>query len=85
MNTLISNKEGSNIVRPATQLKRTVEWIIDNKKYQIINVPYEKTSVEGEVFYDADVSIRIMMLKDLMLADRIPSVVDYQVIKDFSV
>ena len=72
-------------MRPANQLKRTVEWIIDNKKYQIINVPYEKTSVEGEVFYDADVSIRIMMLKDLMLADRIPSVVDYQVIKDFSV
>ncbi|WP_019720157.1 hypothetical protein [Heyndrickxia coagulans] len=82
---LVRNKEGIKKMRPTTQLKRTVEWTIDNKKLKIINVPYEKLPVDGEIFYDADVSIRIMMLKDLMFADRIPPIVDYEIVKDFPV
>jgi hypothetical protein len=56
-----------------------VSWEIEQKKYVIHNVPFK---VYQEYFndevYHSDVTLKLLLLKDLMEADEIPSNIDFQ-------
>lgn len=74
------------IVKPETTfLTKNVVWNIDGKQYVVENVPYSELKAEENEYFDMDVSIRLTMLRDLMLMEEIPSKIDYSMVANFEV
>lgn len=65
--------------------KKVFAWDMDGTKYKILNVPYELMDTEGEEFVDLDVAVKMEMIRELMIAERIPSVVDFEVVANFEI
>lgn len=59
------------------QLK-DVSWEIDQKRYVIHNVPFKVyEDYTSERIYGSDVTMKLLLLKDLMESDEIPSEIDF--------
>lgn len=72
-------REVLKVKREPTMLKKkSIIWHIDQDEYVVRNVPYIEIDAEGEEFLDANVSITITALRDLMYDGAIPRVVDYE-------
>jgi hypothetical protein len=56
-------------------LLQTVKWSILNEEYTVSNVPY--LVIDGEEFFDSNVSILLTTLKELMLENKISKDIDY--------
>jgi len=65
--------------------KKVFKWDMDGTEYKILNVPYERIDTEGEEFVDLDVAIKMEMVRELMIAEKIPSVVDFNVVANFEI
>lgn len=65
--------------------KRVFSWDMDGTEYKILNVPYERIDTEGEEFVDLDVAVKMEMVRELMAAERIPSVVDFEVVANLEI
>lgn len=63
--------------------KKTVAWEIDGKSYRILNVPYSEFNDED--YYDLDVSLKLAMIKDLMVKKEIPREVDFNDVSSLDV
>ena len=61
--------------------KTDLHWIIGNTSYVIRNVPYEQ--IHDEESFDMNTAIKITMLRDLMVEDKIPHDVDFESVVDF--
>jgi hypothetical protein len=64
-------------------LKMDFEWSILDANYIIRNVPYERLDAEGEIFFDLDVSLKMAMIRDLMVTNEIPHDVDFELVAEF--
>lgn len=72
-------------VKHETTLTKNIVWNIQNKEYKVKNVPYVELDAEEKNYFNMDVSIRLTMLRDLMVMNEIPNVVDYSLVADFEV
>jgi hypothetical protein len=70
-------------VAEGTVSKKDFEWYINGTEYKILNIPYERIDAEGEEFVDLDVATKMEMLRELMVAERIPPVVDFEIVAEF--
>lgn len=57
-------------------IKKDIQWTISNETYLIKNVPMVKTEDE-EFYYDAQISLNLMLLKEGMEQKEIPAELDY--------
>lgn len=63
-----------------TVSKKDFVWEMNGTEYKILNIPYEELDADGEEFVDLQVALKMEMIRELMIAERIPSVVDYEVV-----
>jgi hypothetical protein len=73
------NMQGGSRMAPEAERVKDVSWEIDQKHYVIRNVPfkvYEEYS--DEEVYNSDVTLKLLILKDLMESDEIPSDIDFR-------
>ena len=61
-----------------TILKKDICWTIAGTSYIVRKVPYLIADNDGEEMLDLDVSITVATLRDLMVENAIPHVVDYE-------
>lgn len=56
-----------------------VSWVVDDKKYIIYNVLFEiYEEYTNDEIYSSDTTLKLLLLKDLMEANEIPSKIDFQ-------
>ncbi|MEK4025413.1 hypothetical protein [Sporosarcina sp. FSL W7-1283] len=63
-------------------MKKDLEWTIEDTLYVIRNVPHEIYDGYDDGLIDMSVAIKVSMLRDLMVENKIPHDVDYEVVKD---
>ena len=61
----------------STTLKKDIIWKIDNIEYKVINVPYSELDAEEDEYLNLDVSLKLTMIRDLMVSGEIPCEVDF--------
>ncbi|WP_150268985.1 hypothetical protein [Paenibacillus tepidiphilus] len=61
---------------------KNVTWDIEGNKYEIQNVPFKSLNADGEEFINIDVAIKLEMIKELMVNNRIPNTVDFSLVAD---
>ncbi|MGE6833652.1 hypothetical protein ACQKGA_28270 [Priestia megaterium] len=60
--------------------KKEFVWVMDGIEFKISNVPCERLDKNSEEVVDLEVAIKIEMLRELMIAKRIPQQVNYEVV-----
>lgn len=63
---------------------KDIVWSTLDKKCTVRNVPYSKVDAEGEEFISVGVSLKLELIKELMLQDEIPYDVDFSDIADLN-
>lgn len=58
------------------------EWHMNNSSYAIRDVPYEIHN--GQKMFDLEVALKMEMVIELMLVDRVPHDVSFNKVKDVS-
>lgn len=60
-------------------LVKDISWEIDQKSYVIHNVPFKiYDEYTSERVYSSEVTVKLLLLKDLMESNEIPSELDFQ-------
>lgn len=77
--------KGVTNVTANTVSKKDFTWDMDGTKYKILNVPCEMLDMEEESFIDLDVAIKMEMIRELMLAERIPAAVDFELVVNMKI
>lgn len=72
-------------VNDITVSKKDFQWEMEGTEYKILNVPYERIDADGEEFVDLVVATKMEMIRELMIAKRIPPIVDYEVVADLEI
>lgn len=76
VNTRCNKREG---LRMRHGSVKNVSWHMNQKKYVICNVPYSVyKAYSNDKLYNSEVTLKLLLLKDLMEADEIPSTIDFQ-------
>lgn len=63
-------------------LKKDVKWSISEVEYIVRNVPYYETNSEAGESISVGVSLKLAMIRDLMVANEIPTDVDFDLVAD---
>jgi hypothetical protein len=63
-------------------MKKDVTWSINGTEYKVLNVPYVVFDDDDDEFIDISVSIKLIIVRDLMVANEIPHTVNYDNIAD---
>lgn len=63
--------------------KKDVIWDLSNTEYKVLNVPY--SVFQDEEYFDLDVSVKLTMIKDLMVLKEIPPIVDFENVVNFDI
>ena len=63
--------------------KKEVIWNISDIEYKVRNFPY--SVFNDEEFYDLDVTLKLSMIKDLMVQEEIPTTIDFDKVANFDV
>jgi hypothetical protein len=82
MGTLVNCKGVANVNDNTTTPKKDVVWNILGTEYKIQNVPFHEMDSEELIYFDADVSLKLAMIRDLMFKNEIPTVVNYDDVTD---
>lgn len=61
---------------------KDIVWSILDKEYAVRNVPYSRLAADGEEFLSLGVSIKLELIRELMLLDEIPNDVDFNDVAD---
>lgn len=62
--------------------RKDIVWCILEKEYVVRNVPYTKINVNGEEFISAGVSVKLELIRKLMLMNEIPHDVNFNDVAD---
>lgn len=65
-------------------MSKALVWHLDGIEYKILNVPVYEMHSQWNGYYDLDVTLKIAMIRDLMYADEIPYVVDFNDVSDLT-
>jgi len=63
--------------------KKEIVWNISDTEYKVRNVPY--SVFNDEEFYDLDVTLKLSMIKDLMVQEEIPTTIDFEKVTNLDV
>jgi len=63
---------------------KDIVWSVRDKEFTVRNVPYSKYEADGEEFISLGVSLKLEMIKKLMLQDEIPYDVDFTEVADLN-
>lgn len=74
-----SNQEASDMVFDNIG-KREISWNDSECHYKIYNIPFHGN--DQEYYYSSEVTMKLMVLKDLMESKQIPNTVDYNEVTD---
>jgi hypothetical protein len=66
-------------------IKKEFTWNINDKEYKVFNVPFYEINAEEEDYVDAEVAIKLALIRDLMIADEIPHIVDFDEVADIEI
>lgn len=64
------------------RMKREMIWHIDGTEYKVLNVPMCELHAEEEEYVDLDIALKLGMIRDLMVANDIPPLVDFDEVVD---
>lgn len=64
------------------QPKKDIVWSIEDKKYAVRNVPYFRIDAEDEEFLSIGVSVKLELIRTLMLMNKVPNDIDFTDITD---
>lgn len=58
---------------------KSISWKFEKESYVILNVPFKSyDEYSDEQVYDSEVSVKLLLLKELMEAKEIPAKIDFQ-------
>jgi len=63
--------------------KKEIVWNISDTEYKVRNVTY--SVFNDEEFYDLDVTLKLSMIKDLMVQEEIPTTIDFEKVTNLDV
>jgi hypothetical protein len=66
-------------------IKKEFTWNINDKEYKVLNVPFYEMNTEEEDYVNAEVAIKLALIRDLMIADEIPHIVDFDDVTDIEI
>ena len=69
-------------MKSETNKQKDIVWSILDKEYTVRNVPYSILDAEGEEFLSLGVSVKLELIRKLMLMDEIPHNVDFNDVAD---
>lgn len=64
-------------------MRTDVKFSIEGTDYIIRSVPCEKFDYDDELYFNIGDSIKMAMIRDLMVEDKIPHDVDFRKVEDF--
>lgn len=62
-----------------------VTWNISGNECKVLNVPTYEMDSEDRYYHKADVTMKLAIIKDLMIANKIPSTVNFDDVADIKV
>lgn len=63
---------------------KDVTWNICGNDYTVLNVPYFVMNSEEREYYKMDVTLKLSVIRDLMVANKIPPIVNFEDVADIS-
>lgn len=78
----ILSKEVLDVNNEINNQTKDIVWRILDKELTVRNVPYSKIDAEGEEFFSVGVSLKLDLIKELMLHEEIPYDVDFTDVSD---
>ncbi len=75
-------KEVSGMKNETNKQTKDIVWNVFDRELTVRNVPYSKIDAEGEEFISIGTSLKLELIKELMLHDEIPYEVDFSDVAD---
>jgi hypothetical protein len=66
-------------------IKKEFAWTINGKEYKVLNVPFYEMNAEEKDYIDAEVALKLSLIRDLMVANEIPHIVDFDEVADIEI
>jgi hypothetical protein len=66
-------------------LKKEFTWNINGKEYKVLNVPFYEMNADEKDYVDAEVALKLALIRDLMVANEIPHTVDFDEVADIEI
>jgi hypothetical protein len=66
-------------------IKKEFTWTINGKEYKVLNVPFYEMNAEEKGYIDAEVALKLSLIRDLMVANEIPHIVDFDEVADIEI
>ncbi|KDE47349.1 hypothetical protein [Geobacillus sp. CAMR5420] len=66
-------------------VRKEFAWTIDGEKYKVLNVPFYKMNAEEKEYVDFETALKLSLIRDLMVANEIPQIVDFEEVADIEI
>ena len=66
-------------------VKKEFTWTINGEKYKVLNVPFYEMDAPEREYVDTEVALKLALIRELMVADEIPHIVDFDEVADIEI